>query len=233
MYFRHADDIWRDYPQLVPAVSYARGIAAGGAVADRLRPFNAAAQARLAARSEGELPEVQAWRRVFSRMGFKPTQYRCASESLLRRFKREGALPALHPFVDLCNAISMAYAIPVAVFDVEKIAGFLEVRYASGDEIFRTFGGEAERPAAGEVVFVDAANLAHARRWTHRQSGWSAVGASTTSVLVVAEGVHETANVDVPRLIATLAEEVAAVWAGAPVTATLTSAAPSFVFNPP
>ena len=50
-------------------------------------------------------------------MGLKPTQYRCASESLLRRFRKEGSLPRLHPLVDLCNAVSMAYAIPVAVLD--------------------------------------------------------------------------------------------------------------------
>ncbi|HEY3906880.1 MAG TPA: hypothetical protein VGM14_23450 [Streptosporangiaceae bacterium] len=29
--------------------------------------------------------------------GLKPTQYRCASESLLRRFRKEGSLPNLHP----------------------------------------------------------------------------------------------------------------------------------------
>src|SRR5215471_7162093 len=38
-----------------------------------------------ATRPESELPEVQAWRRIFSRMGLKPTQYGCGSESLLRR----------------------------------------------------------------------------------------------------------------------------------------------------
>ena len=61
-------------------------------------------------------------------MGLKPTQYRCAAESLLRRLRTQGSLPRLHPLVDLCNAISVAYAIPVAVFDVSKLTGDLEVR---------------------------------------------------------------------------------------------------------
>src|SRR5207237_5536508 len=50
-----------------------------------------------AAGTESELPEIQAWRRTFSALGLKPTQYRCASESLLRRFRKEGSLPAIHP----------------------------------------------------------------------------------------------------------------------------------------
>src|SRR6516164_10130360 len=127
--------MWRDFPQLVPGVLYVSGVtgdAAAGPAADR---FAAMAKSRLAAVSaESELPEIQAWRRAFAAMGLKPTQYRCASESLLRRFRREGDLPRLHPLVDLCNAVSLAFAVPVAVLDVSAIDGSLEVRYATGDE---------------------------------------------------------------------------------------------------
>lgn len=66
---------------------------------------------------ESEFGQIQAWRRAFSQMGLKPTQYRCAAEALLRRLRKEHSLPRLHPLVDLCNAASAAYAIPVAVFD--------------------------------------------------------------------------------------------------------------------
>lgn len=231
MKFRHSDDVWREYPQLVPAVLFANGISADPVVGERIEPLLDAARTRVREANEGELPEVQAWRRVFSKMGLKPTQYRCASESLLRRLRREGTLPSVHPLVDLCNAFSMAYAVPVAVFDVEKIVDFIEVRHAAGNEIFRTFGGEEEHPSAGEVVFVDAANLAHARRWTHRQSGWSAVSGETASVLIVAEGVHESAASDVPRLLAALSSELSVVWPARPLTATLTAASPAFVFG--
>ena len=110
--------------------------------------------------AESELPEIQAWRRAFAAMGLKPTQYRCASESLLRRFRREGS--RLHPLVDLCNAVSLAYAIPVAVLDLSGITGPLEARDATGDEEYLTFSGEVEYPAVGEVIFADAAGQAHA-----------------------------------------------------------------------
>jgi len=210
-------------------VLYAEGITAD-ATADTDR-LTAVAKARLADGPESEFPEIQAWRRAFARMGLKPTQYRCAAESLLRRFRKEGSLPRLHPLVDLCNAVSLAFAVPVAVLDADQIAWPLEVRYAAGDEDYLTFGGETEHPAPGEVIFADEAGQAHARRWTNRQSGRSAVSPATTTVLIVAEALHERAPSDVPELIKTLTAEIAAVWTlepTTPQTAILTPANPRF-----
>ncbi|MGV9382627.1 B3/B4 domain-containing protein [Nonomuraea sp. NPDC003707] len=212
MRFQHSSDIWRDFPELVPGVLVASGVSADVSVDDQVSRFAELAAKRLATSSEGELPEIQAWRRAYSKMGLKPTQYRCASESLLRRFRKEGALPRLHPLIDLCNAVSIAYAIPVAVFDVSKISQYVEVRYAAGDETYLTFSGETEHPPPGEVIFADAEGRAHARRWTNRQSGLSAVRDTTTDVLIVAEALHDTARKDVESLMAALSDELAAVW---------------------
>jgi DNA/RNA-binding domain of Phe-tRNA-synthetase-like protein len=230
MHFEHAADIWGDFPELVPGVMFAAGITADAPVAHRTDRFTATAKSRLAESAEGELPEIQAWRRAFSRMGLKPTQYRCAAESLLRRFRKEGALPALHPLVDLCNAVSLAFAIPVAVFDVSGIDGFLEVRYAAGHEDYLTFSGEVEHPGVHEVIFADGAGQAHARRWSNRQSGKSAVRDSTTAALIVAEAMHDSASADVPALTAALAEELAAVWPAPPAPVVLTPGSPRFTF---
>ncbi|MFI7640262.1 B3/4 domain-containing protein [Nonomuraea sp. NPDC049400] len=226
--FQHSSDIWRDFPELVPGVLFAQGITADVSVDDQVARFGELAAKRLATSSEGELPEIQAWRRAFSRMGLKPTQYRCASESLLRRFRKEGALPRLHPLIDLCNAVSIAYAIPVAVFDVTKISQYVEVRYAAGDEAYLTFSGETEHPPPGEVIFADAEGRAHARRWTNRQSGHSAVRDTTSEVLIVAEALHDTARADVERLTATIADELAALWPSASEAAILTPSSPRF-----
>jgi len=161
-------------------------------------------------------------------MGLKPAQYRCASESLLRRFRTEGTLPQLHPLVDLCNAVSLAFAIPVAVFDVSKITGQLDVRYAAGDEDYLTFSGDLEHPGAHEVIFSDRAGRAHARRWTNRQSALSAVGSSTTAALIVAEALHDSAASDVPELTGAIAGELAAIWSVRPAVTVLSQSAPRF-----
>ena len=161
-------------------------------------------------------------------MGLKPTQYRCAAESLLRRFRKEGSLPRLHPLVDLCNAVSLAFAVPVAVLDADRVAWPLEVRYAVGDEDYLTFGGETEPPAPGEVIFADQAGQAHARRWTNRQSGRSAVSPATSTALIVAEALHQGATATVPDLIETLTSSIARTWPVTPQTAILTAARPRF-----
>ncbi len=232
MYFQHGDDIWRDFPALVPGILYARGITSDVSTGSAVDRFAAVAKSRLAVGPEGERPEIQAWRRTFAQLGLKPTQYRCASESLLRRFRKEGSLPRLHPLVDLCNAVSMAFAIPVAVFDADRITWPLEVRYAAGDEDYQTFAGDTEYPAVGEVIFADQAGRAHARRWTNRQSGRSAVRDSTTAVVIVAEALHDSAAADIRELMAALTGELTATWSVTPPATVLTRASPRFTFGP-
>jgi DNA/RNA-binding domain of Phe-tRNA-synthetase-like protein len=194
MNFQHDAAIWRDFPGLVPGVLYAENITADAQDAQTSTGrYEKIAAGRLASGPESELPEIQAWRRAFAAMGLKPTQYRCASESLLRRFRKEGALPRLH----------------------------------------LTFGGEVEHPSAGEVIFADQAGQAHARRWTNRQSGRSAVRGPTSKVLIVAEALHDGAANDVPELIAALAADIGEAWQAArPRTAILTATAPEFPGKP-
>jgi DNA/RNA-binding domain of Phe-tRNA-synthetase-like protein len=211
MYFYHTPPIWREFPQLVPGLLLVEDVRAEAEIEAQLEPFFARATTRLAAGPESELPEVAAWRRAYAQMGMKPTQYRSAAEALLRRFRREGALPRLHPLVDLCNAVSLAFALPVAVIDLDGVDSYLEVRHASGTEQYLAFSGETEAPEPGEVIFADATNQVHARRWTFRQSRRSTVGESTRRALVVSEGLHASAAADVPALLDALAGVVAGV----------------------
>ncbi|MCP9991431.1 hypothetical protein LUX09_14455 [Streptomyces albogriseolus] len=232
MLFRHAEAVRSAHPGLAAGALHAAGVDATADVGARVAEYTARALTRLAGGPESRFPEVLAWRRAFARMGLRPTQYRCASESLLRRLRKEGSLPRIHPVVDLCNAVSVAYAVPVAALDADRITGpLLEVRPAHGDEEYTTFDGRTEHPAPGEVTYADAAGRAHARRWTNRQSGHSAVRDGTRRVLVVAEAMHEGGADTVARTLDTLAEELAAHWPVTPVTALLAPDAPEFTLD--
>ncbi len=232
MEFRHAAGIWADFPELAAGAVFATGVGARAEVTERVGHWHGVADARLAGAPAAELPEIRAWRRAFTRMGLRPTQYRCASESLLRRYSRERALPAIHPLVNLCNAISLAYAIPVAALDAARITGSLQVRYADGTEKYLAFSGETEHPHPGEVIFADAAGTAHARRWTNRQSALSAVRPETTTVLIVAEAMHESGGDDIRSLIATVEAELTAMWPASTRTAILSPASSRFDTGP-
>ncbi|MCM0679133.1 phenylalanine--tRNA ligase beta subunit-related protein [Micromonospora phytophila] len=230
MRFQHSPRLWAEHPTLVAGVLHAEGVDGKPRAELPLARLHDTARERLAGSSEGGFPEIQAWRRAFSRMGLAPTRYRCAAESLLRRLRTAGSLPEVHPLVDLGNAISVAYAIPVGIFDAALIGEGLEVRHARGDERYLTFGGTHEHPDPDEVIFADPAGRAHARRWTNRQSGWSAVRDDTASILVVVEAVHDTADRDVPLLLATLADHLARGWSVSSRTAILSATAPRFEF---
>jgi DNA/RNA-binding domain of Phe-tRNA-synthetase-like protein len=131
-------------------------------------------------------------------------------------------LPALHPLIDFGNAVSAAFAIPIAIFDLDRVALPLTVTRATGDERHITFGGEEEQPEPGEVIFCDVEGWAHSRRWTHRQSGRSAVRASTGRALLVAEALHEGAAADVARLTDTMTTALRAAGAAVERVETVT-----------
>jgi DNA/RNA-binding domain of Phe-tRNA-synthetase-like protein len=224
VYFEHDPTIWSAFPTLVPGVLLVEQVRPDVDISARLAPLFERARARLAGATESDLAEIQAWRRAFSQMGLKPTQYRSAAEALLRRFRKEDRLPTLHPLVDICNAVSLGNALPVAVIDLDHVVDFITVRHADGDERALAFSGEEEQPEPGEVIFADAARWVHARRWTFRQSKHSTVSDATRRALIVSEGLHATAVADVAALLDTL--EVELVSAGfAPARRAILSAA--------
>ncbi|MBF5033956.1 hypothetical protein IRY44_29810 [Micromonospora sp. ANENR4] len=226
MRFRHSPEIWSAYPELTCGVLHAGGVTPDVDVTPLSAGHLGAARDRLTAGPEGGFPEIQAWRRAFARMGCPPTRYRCAAESLLRRLRRDGDLPRLHPLVDLGNALSVRYAVPVAVLDLAGIDGDLTVRAADGTESYLGLGGESEQPASGEVIFADQGENAHARRWCHRQSGTSAVRAGTAEVLIVVEAMHDGAAPTVRLMLDELAAALDELWRVPSRTALLTADAP-------
>ena len=160
-------------------------------------------QARLGETPLSEIPSLAAWRRVFSGFGVKPTQYRGAAESLLRRLTKQGDIPSINTLVDLANLVSIRHAIPVAVFDQAAVTGATTVRFASGEEPFTDLGSDTvTHPIEGEVIFVDEAPLVSARRWCWRQSAQSAAGLQTTEALITVEGHHDSAELDVAAAVA-------------------------------
>lgn len=221
MKFGYTEAMRDAFPAVATGVIAASGIRPDVDPAGPVTGYWETARHRLTAATEGEFPEIQAWRRAFSAMGLKPTQYRCAAEALLRRFRKEDALPSIHPLIDLCNAASLAFAIPVAVFDRAQVDGDLTVRHAAGDETYLTFGGETETPAEGEVIFADGANNCHARRWTNRQSARSAIRPETADVLIVAEALHDGAHEQVADLVESLTADIGALWSPPTHTALL------------
>jgi DNA/RNA-binding domain of Phe-tRNA-synthetase-like protein len=219
--FRYDHAVLDRYPGVHAGIVLASGLTndpTPPALLERYRAAQREVAERLATTPPAGLPSIAAWRRAFAGFGAKPTQYRSAAEALLRRLAKQGDIPSLGTLVDLGNLVSIRYALPVAVVDLAGIDGGITVRFATGTERFTDLGSdEPVSPEPGEVVFVDRAEIACARRWCWRQSAQSATRETTTDALVVVEGLHAGAERDV----ATAREEIVELLAEFQPAATL------------
>jgi DNA/RNA-binding domain of Phe-tRNA-synthetase-like protein len=206
--FGYDDAVARQFPAIRAGVIHATGLANGPSSPALLAEYRAeqqATSARLAGAALADLPSIAAWRRVFTRFGAKPTQYRNAAEALLRRLTKHGGIPSLNTLADIGNLVSIRYAMPAAVVDRAGVAGSITVRFATGGERFDDLGssgGVAAEP--GEVIFTDERDAVAARRWCWRQSVQSATTAATTEALIIVEGHHESAARDATAAIGDL-----------------------------
>jgi DNA/RNA-binding domain of Phe-tRNA-synthetase-like protein len=121
-----------------------------------------------------------------------PTKYRSAPEALLRRLTKKGDIPSINSVVDICNLVSIRYAIAAASFDSQALTGDVTVRLADGSERYITLGeNESISPDKGEVIFADDSGLVIARRWCWRQSQESATQIDTSEAIFTLEAQHE------------------------------------------
>ena len=114
---------------------------------------------------------LAAWDEVFKAFGAKPKRTPCSASALRKRVMRDGSLPPLDPVVDIYNAISIRYAIPVGGENLAAYAGAPRLTLADGSEPFDTFKeGEpvVENPEPGEVIWRDDLGVT-CRRWNWRQ----------------------------------------------------------------
>jgi len=114
---------------------------------------------------------LAAWDEVFKAFGAKPKRTPCSASALRKRVMRDGSLPPLDPVVDVYNAISIRYAIPVGGENLAAYSGAPRLTLADGSEPFDTFKeGEpvVENPEPGEVIWRDDLGVT-CRRWNWRQ----------------------------------------------------------------
>ena len=140
-------------------------------------------------------PNIKAWRQAFNKLGISAAKYQSSIESLVRRALKGGAFPRVNPLVDLYNAISLEFLVPMGGHDLAPLDGNIFLGFAEGNEPFTPMeGGEDEAAEKGEVVYRDERSVL-TRRWVWRQSNKDKVTAKTSSVFMpidVMEGLPRT-----------------------------------------
>jgi DNA/RNA-binding domain of Phe-tRNA-synthetase-like protein len=180
-----------------------------------------------------EIASVAAWRGAFRSFGVDPTAYRSACEALLRRLTKKGDIPSINTLVDICNLVSIRYALPVAAFNVQALQGPITVRFAQGSERYTPLDGNTiENPLSGEVIFCDDCGLVVARRWCWKQSLESATGFDTQQAVLTVEAQHPGGRGDIQAAIDDLELLLGKYSSGRFISGIVDASQPSFVFEP-
>lgn len=113
------------------------------------------ARSAFALESLSSQPTVAALRALFRAAGCDPTRYRPSSEALLRRVLKGEGLPAIHPFVDLNNCLSVTLAVPCCVVAEGSFTAPVALRSGRYGESYESLRGAFN--LEGKPLLADAA----------------------------------------------------------------------------
>ncbi len=187
-----ADEVFEKLPDVIVGVVCVKG-------ADNTKPvpeiaamleenYTALAE-KLAGVKVKEMPDVQPYREAFRTLGMNPNKFTCSAEALLTRISKGKGMPSINPLVDLNNAVSVKYEIPMGTHDLDTMHDEdLEVRFAVDGDTFIPFGStEEDNPDTGELVYV-CGHEVRTRRWTWRQSEIGKIDENTRTVIYPIDG---------------------------------------------
>ncbi len=135
-----------------------------------------------------EIQNIKAFRDAFTKLGMNPNKFMCSIEALAKRVQKNGQLPSINPLVDLGNAFSLKYVLPIGAHDIDNMEGDFEVRFSSDLDLFQGMGETQSEPMPeGELVYVSA-NQVKTRRWIWRQSEDGKITENTTNIFIPIDG---------------------------------------------
>lgn len=157
------------------------------------RALKEACQAVLNGQPAWAESHLRAWCEVFKAFGAKPKRTSCSAEALRKRVLRDGTMMALDPVVDLYNAVSLRYAVPVGGENFAAYRGLPRLVIADGTETFDAIKeGQPtlESPEPGEVIWRDDIGVT-CRRWNWRQGVRTRLSASDQEMWFILESLPE------------------------------------------
>lgn len=135
-----------------------------------------------------EHPLILPYREAFSRLGFNPNKFLSSIEALATRIAKGGDFPKINNIVNLVNAVSLKYLLPMGAHDIDQYREDVEVRFSREGDTFIPFGQrEAENVEPGELVYADG-SLVKTRRWIWRQSEIGKITEATQNIFCPLDG---------------------------------------------
>ena len=191
MYFRVEKEIFEKLPNACFGVVMARGIDNSKAYPEieRLLTENIQTAALHFDRKKvKEEPAILPYREAFRTLGINPNKYLCSIEALFTRIAKGKGMPYINPVVDLGNAVSLKYTLPMGAHDLGESDDDICIRLSKDGDTFLPFGADTEEiPDAGEVVYAVGQQV-RTRRWTWRQSEQGKITAESSNIFFPIDG---------------------------------------------
>ncbi|AZO94778.1 phenylalanine--tRNA ligase beta subunit-related protein [Halocella sp. SP3-1] len=135
-----------------------------------------------------ELPNIKAYRDAFSALGMNPNKYMCSIEALAKRVQKSAQLPHINSIVDIGNAFSLKYHLPMGAHDIDKMELDIQIRFSTQQDHFLGMGeSRTEVMPEGELVYISG-HTVKTRRWIWRQSDDGKITEETSYVLFPIDG---------------------------------------------
>jgi tyrosyl-tRNA synthetase len=133
-------------------------------------------------------PSIVVWREAFTALDMSPNKYKTSVEALTSRAVKGTPLPDLNPAVDLANALSLKYSVPLGAHDLDRVHGDIVVGPARAGSLFTPMGHvDQETVEECEIVYADDQDVL-TRRWVWRQSDRSKVVAQSHNIVFPIDG---------------------------------------------
>lgn len=189
------DSFW----QLFPGASFGIVVAQGMKSPDEITPeaaeeirtlparANAQAERHLDSSTLSENAPVRVWRQAYQQFKTKRGA-RCSIENLLKRVLKGNPVGPISPSVDIYNAVSLTFALPLGGEDINAFEGDLRLTITEGGDAFTPLGEHAANDPTlpGELAYLDDAG-AVCRCWNWRDGVRTALTDATRNAFLIVE----------------------------------------------
>lgn len=173
MKFTVDQEIFEQLPHMCIGVVVAKNIVSKNAneqIYQLLQQSIQIAENRFHDKKVKEEADIIPYRQAFRTLNINPNKYPCSIEALFTRIAKGKGMPHINPIVDLQNAISLKYTLPMGAHDITHETHDIVIRFSKKGDTFLPFGcAENEILDEGEVIYAINQQV-RTRRWTWRQS---------------------------------------------------------------
>ncbi|HEY3426123.1 MAG TPA: phenylalanine--tRNA ligase beta subunit-related protein [Negativicutes bacterium] len=200
MKFVVAKEVFTKLESVCFGIVVARGIkknAQSTEIAELLTNSIKNVEARFDSTKVKEAGEIGAYREAFTKLGINPNKFMSSIEAMATRIAKKKGFPQINSIVDLGNAISLKYLVPLGAHDLDDASGDISVRFSNQGDRFLPFGETQEEVLEQGELIYSVGDQVKTRRWIWRQSEQGKVNENSKNIFFPIDGFHEQNNLQV------------------------------------